>query len=73
MVPTLEHEPGDRVPATAHYKELIPVPLAAPGQVKVCCSLIRRAGLPGATNLIPVLKAPGLDMCPGRLATTDAQ
>ncbi len=37
------------------------------------CSLVGRAGLPGATILIPVLEAPRLDMCPGRLATTDAQ
>jgi len=32
-----------------------------------------RAGLPGATIFAPVPRAPALDLCPGRLATTDAQ
>jgi hypothetical protein len=37
------------------------------------CKLSVRAGLPGATIRALLLRAPGLDLCPGRLATTDAQ
>jgi len=32
-----------------------------------------RADLPGATIRAPVPRAPALDLCPGRLATADAQ
>jgi len=45
-----------------------------PGERDQClCKLIVRAGLSGATNYAPVPRAPALDLCPGRLATTDAQ
>ena len=37
------------------------------------CKLSVRASLPGATICALVLGAPALDLCPGRLATTDAQ
>jgi len=35
--------------------------------------LTARADLPGATIRAPVPRAPALDLCPGRLATADAQ
>src|SRR5690348_9900816 len=37
------------------------------------CKLTVRAGLPGATIRALVPRAPTVDLCPGRLATTDAQ
>src|SRR3954451_23031571 len=37
------------------------------------CKLTVRAGLPGATIRALVPRAPNVDLCPGRLATTDAQ
>ena len=38
-----------------------------------CPRLTRRADPAGATKYTPVLEAPESDMCPGGLATTDAQ
>src|SRR5215207_1713566 len=54
--------------STAKFTHLYPG-----GRDQCLCKLIVRAGLSGATNYAPVPRAPALDLCPGRLATTDAQ
>ena len=56
-------------PVTQHRGLNTLYPLKLPGH----CRLTGRAGAPGATQLIPVLEAPDLDVCLGGLATTDAQ
>ena len=43
------------------------------GARSVACRLTVRASLPGATVCALVPRAPALDLCPGRLTTTDAQ
>jgi hypothetical protein len=50
---------------------LNPVPPTTPGQTPR--KLTGRAGSPGATKLTRRFEAPKTDMCPGGLATTDAQ
>jgi hypothetical protein len=48
-----------------------PCTKAAHGQLQ--CKLAVRANLPGATIYALVPRAPALDLCPGGLATADAQ
>ena len=43
------------------------------GRDQCLCKLIVRVGLSGATIRALVPRAPNVDLCPGRLATTDAQ
>ena len=43
------------------------------GARSVACRLTVRASLSGATIRALVPGAPALDLCPGRLTTTDAQ
>jgi hypothetical protein len=57
--------------AMAAVSLLVPVPRKR--LVGACCSLIGRAGPPGATGFVPVLETPRVDMCPGGLVSTDAQ
>src|SRR3954471_22257463 len=63
-----------RAPAEGHRADREARADLYPGERDQClCKLIVRAGLSGATNYAPVPRAPALDLCPGRLATTDAQ
>src|SRR3954462_2825522 len=66
------------VTTSADYRALIPLvdsihTCIREGHDQGVCKLTVRAGLSGATIRALVPRAPSVDLCPGRLATTDAQ